>query len=49
MLTKEFCVRGKFWEKHPHTHSPPPLSVVGVYNTPDAGDVNDEENEEVEI
>jgi hypothetical protein len=24
MLTNEFCVRGKFWEKDPHTHSPPP-------------------------
>jgi hypothetical protein len=36
MLTNEFCVRGKFWEKDPHTHSPPPpppLSVVGVSNT----------------
>jgi hypothetical protein len=32
MLTNEFCVRGKFWEKDPHTHSPPPLSVVGVSN-----------------
>ena len=21
-----------FWEKEPHTHSPPPLSVVGVSN-----------------
>ena len=29
-----FCARGKFWEKEPHTHSPPtPLSVVGVSNT----------------
>ena len=27
-----FCARGKFWEKEPHTHSPPPLSVVGVSN-----------------
>jgi len=33
MLTNEFCVREKFWEKDPHTHSPPPLSVVGVSNT----------------
>jgi hypothetical protein len=24
MLTNEFYVRGKFWEKDPHTHSPPP-------------------------
>jgi hypothetical protein len=36
MLTNEFFVRGKFWEKDPHTHSPPPppppLSVVGVSN-----------------
>jgi hypothetical protein len=32
MITNEFCVRGKFWEKDPHTHSPPPLSVVGVSN-----------------
>jgi hypothetical protein len=32
MLTNEFCVRGNFWEKDPHTHSPPPLSVVGVSN-----------------
>jgi hypothetical protein len=32
MLTNEFCVRGKFWEKDPHTHSHPPLSVVGVSN-----------------
>jgi hypothetical protein len=30
MLTNEFCVRGKFWEKDPYTHSPPALSVVGV-------------------
>jgi hypothetical protein len=28
-----FCARGKFWEKEPHTHSPPPLSVVGVSNS----------------
>jgi hypothetical protein len=38
MLTNEFCVRGKFWEKDPHTRSPPPppppLSVVGVSNIP---------------
>jgi fructose-bisphosphate aldolase class 1 len=27
-----FCARGKFWEKEPHTHSHPPLSVVGVSN-----------------
>jgi hypothetical protein len=24
MLTKEFYEKGKFWEKEPHTHSPPP-------------------------
>jgi hypothetical protein len=23
MLTKGFCEKGKFWEKEPHTHSPP--------------------------
>jgi hypothetical protein len=32
MLTKKFCVRENIWEKEPHTHSPPPLSVVGVSN-----------------
>jgi hypothetical protein len=32
MLTNAFCVRGIFLEKEPHTHSPPPLSVVGVSN-----------------
>jgi hypothetical protein len=29
MLTNEFCVKGKFWEKDPHTHSPPPPSKCG--------------------
>jgi hypothetical protein len=33
-----FCARGKFWEKEPHTHSPPPLSVVGVSNNSFRGD-----------
>jgi hypothetical protein len=32
-----FCARGKFWEKEPHTHSPPPLSVVGVSNSEAGG------------
>ena len=31
-LLDECQARGMFWEKEPHTHSPPPLSVVGVSN-----------------
>ena len=25
MLTNEFCVKWKFWENKPHTHSPPSM------------------------
>jgi hypothetical protein len=54
MLTNEFYVRGKFWEKDPHTHSPPPLSVVGVSNKESSDnsikeDLEDISNESKEV